>query len=370
VSDPGDAERLLAALGRTGGPAALERLERALERADLGWAAAYSLALSADAGAESVLERALGRPATRREAARAAALRLRARGSEVDGLDEALRTLEGSTAAADRAAAAFCRATLEPEAGVRLVGSRDPLLARAAARAALDPEVGFAAARRLAVEPDATLRSMLALSLVRPAAADQVPTSVLTALFEAHGAAAHLAAYTLATRDGQAERPRLRELLTSGDALLRAHVALGLARSNEASAVGLLEEAYRFESDPVVRWAIVTTLAGRKEPGRERTLRLASDLDPDDRTRLAARNALGRGGPPVTTEGTLWLRLDGVPDGIPSPIGVVVTSTGLALPLGPDPDGSAMLAGLPGGFVSVTLASASPGSDSSKPGSK
>ncbi len=371
-SDPGDSERLLAALGRAGGAQALERLERTLGDAALGWAAAYALALSADSDAEDVLERALERPASRRNAARAAALRLRARDSEVSGFEGALTALEGSSVAADRAAAAFCRATSKPSAGARLVMSRDAVVARSAARAALDAEVGVAAARRLAVEPDAGLRTVLASSLVHPEASDRVPTGVLTALLETHGAAAHLAAFALAARAGDAERPRLRELFASGDPLLRAHVALGLGRSRESSSVGLLDDAYRFEGDPVVRRAIVHTLAQRPEPGRERTLRLAADLDPDDTTRATARRAFGRGErqrAPAQT-GTAWIRLDG--DGKPNDdaIIVVVTSTGLALPMSPDPDGSVTLAGLPAGSVGVTLASAAPGGDSSKPEAK
>jgi HEAT repeat protein len=367
-SDPGDAERLLAALGRAGGPIALERLERALGRAELGWAAAYTLALSAERGADDVLERALARPATRRDAARAAVLRVRDGRSEVSGLDKALAALEGSRAPADRAAAAYCRAALDPETGARLVQSRDAVLARAAARAAIDAEVGLAAARRLAVEPDAGLRTALALSLVRADAADQVPTSVLTALLETKGAAAHLAAFALAARDGDAGRPRLRELLASVDPLLRTHVALGLVRSEQASAVGLLDDAYRFESDPLVRQAILATLAQRPEPGRARTLRLAADLDPDDLARATARRALARSEPRAAARpnATAWVHVEPNP-AAPLAAAIVVTSQGLALPLYPDPDGSVTLAGLPGGPVSVTLASAAPGGDSSKP---
>ncbi len=375
-SDPGDSERLLSALGRAGGPAALERLERALQRPELGWAAAYTLALSADRGADDVLERALERPASRRDAARAAVLRARAGRSDVSGLDDALALLEASKAPADRAAAAYCRAALDPEAGARLVASRDAVLVRAATRAALDPEVALAAARRLAVEPDAGLRTALALSLVRADAADQVPTAVLTALLESKGAAAHLAAYALAARDGDAGRPRLRELFASADPLLRAHVALGLARSQQPSAVGLLEDAYRFESDALVRQAIVSTLASRPEPGRGRTLRLAADLDADDVARATARRALTRAEPrPGARPTTTWLRIDptaglagaGAPPNNETAAAVVVTFQGLALPVYPDPDGAVTLAGLPGGPVSVTLASAAPGGDSSKP---
>jgi hypothetical protein len=374
-SDPGDGERLLAALGRAGGAAALERLERALGRPELAWAAAYALALSADRGADDVLDRALDRPATRRDAARAAVLRVRAGKSGVSGLDDALASLERSSAPADRAAAAFCRAALDPDAGARLVLARDAVVARAASRAALDPEVGIAAARRLAIEPDAGFRTALSVALVRAEAADEVPTAVLTALYEAKGAAAHLAAFALAARDTDAGRPRLRELLSSGDPLLRAHVALGLARSELSSSVGLLDDAYRFESDPLVRRAILSTLARRPEPGRARTLRLAADLDPDDLARNTARRALARNEPHAgpRQNGTAWIHLDPGPlaggNGTNGTAAVVVTSTGLALPLYPDPDGSVTLAGLPGGSVSVTLASAAPGGDSSKPGS-
>jgi HEAT repeat protein len=372
TSDPGDVERLFAALGRAGGSVALERLHAALGRAEHAWAAAYALSLATDADAENILERALTRPESRREAARAAALRSRALGSDTGGLDDALEALDRSGSAADRAAAAFCRATLDRDLGARLVMDRDAVVVRSASRASLDRDVAIAAADRLATETNADVRTALALSLVLPEAADRVPTAVLTELLETHGAAAHLAAFALAARDGDRERPRLRELLASGDPLLRSHVALGLSRSEEASAVGLLDDAYRFESDPLVRRAIVTTLGRRTEKGRERTLRLAADLDPDDLSRMTARRALGANAGPGdrNASGTLWLRVVGSPAGGSSTTVVVVTAAGLALPLSPDPDGTVTVSGLPSGSVSVTLASGAPDGDSPKPGSK
>jgi HEAT repeat protein len=370
-SDPGDIERLFAALGRAGGSAALERLESALGRAEHAWAAAYALSLSSDGDAENILERALARPDSRREAARAAVLRRRALGAGMSGLYDALDALERSGSAADRAAAAFCRATLDDEHGERLVTSRDPVVVRSASRAALDVDVAMAAAERLAIESNSDVRSALALSLVHPVAADKVPTAVLTTLLETHGAAAHLAAFALAARDGDRERPRLRELLAGGDPLLRAHVALGLARSKEPSAVGLLDDAYRFEGDPLVRRAIVTTLGRRTEAGRERTLRLAADLDADDLARTAARGALALRTPPAErASGTAWVRVVGSPAGGSGTAVVVVTPAGLALPLYPDPDGTVTVSGLPSGPVSVTLASGAPDGDSPKPGPK
>ena len=371
-SDPGDIERLFTALGRAGGSVALARLESSLGRAEHAWAAAYALSLSTDADADNVLERALARPESRREAARAAVLRSQALGSGVGGLDEALVALEGSASTADRAAAAFCRATLDHDVGARLVRGRDSLVVRSASRAALDLDVAIAAAERLATEPNAEIRTALALSLALPKAADRVPTAVLTALLETHGAAAHLAAFALSARDDERERPRLRELLASGDPLLRAHVALGLVRSKEPSAVGLLDEAYRFESDPLVRRAIVTTLGGRTEKGRERTLRLAADLDADDLARIAARRALvgSLTASDRSASGTVWIRVVGSPAGGSGTTVVVTTPTGLALPLYPDPDGTVTVSGLPSGPVSVTLASGAPDGDSPKPGSK
>jgi hypothetical protein len=182
---------------------------------------------------------------------------------------------------------------------------------------------------------------------VHPKAADKVPTAVLTALLETRGAAAHLAAFALAARDGEAERPRLRELLASSDPVLRAHVALGLERSKEPSAVGLLDHAYRFENEPFVRRAIVATLGRRTEAGRERTLRFAADLDADDDARASARRALGRGAaaPDQNDSGTLWIRVVGAPSA--GMLAVVGSPVGLALPLYPDPDGAVTLSGLP-----------------------
>jgi hypothetical protein len=134
----------------------------------------------------------------------------------------------------------------------------------------------------------------------------------------------------------------------------------------------LLDEAYRFESDPLVRRAIVTTLGGRTEKGRERTLRLAADLDADDLARIVARRALvgSLTASDRSASGTVWIRVVGSPAGGSGTTVVVTTPTGLALPLYPDPDGTVTVSGLPSGPVSVTLASGAPDGDSPKPGSK
>jgi HEAT repeat protein len=364
VSDH-DITAWLGALGRSTSRAGIPQLEVWLKRPQARPAAAYALALSPRSEAGDALERALKVAELRRDAARAATLRMLASERSTEGLEAALDALARSSTPADRAAAAFCRAALDPERGAELVASADPLIVRAAARAALDPGIALAAADRLARERDPLLRASLALSLAVSEAADRVPDTVLTELLESRGAAAHLAARALATRDSEILRPRLRELLASTDPTLRAHVALGLASSGRASAVGLLADTYRFEVDPRVRRAVVAALAARKESGRRRTLTLAADLDPDPETRRMARLALAathdaNESSSAAPRATAWLVL---PPRIPGDDSLLVleTASGLALPLSLDPDGAVVAARLPPGDVTARLSTASPG---------
>jgi hypothetical protein len=353
-----ESDALFAALGRAGGRAALARLERALGEPANGWSAAYALALSPDADADPVLERALARPPLRRNAARAAAIRALVRERRVRGIDDALTALARG-APADRAASAWCRAVLEPSQARAALAKGDTLLLAATARQAFAPALAEDAARRLEAEQAPELSTALASALAAPDAADLVSTQTLLELYERGAAEGYLAAYALARRDSEALRPRLRELLAAEDPTLRAHVALGLGASADASVVGLLEEAYRSEAEPRARRAIVAALAMRPERARERTLELAAVLEPDDATRALARRALPRLGlaaEPARSagEGAAWLKL------VPEPrdaraVALVETSGGLALPLVADPDGTVTVTGLPAGEVHVRL---------------
>jgi HEAT repeat protein len=359
ASAPDETDRFFAALGRAGGPEALARLERALSAPADAWSALYALALASDSDADAVLERALARAPLRRDALRAAALRTVAQGRTPSGTAEALAALSRGDAA-DRASASFYRAVTEPEGASAAFKSRDPVEVRAAARASTEPALAAAAAQRLASETDPSLRAALASALASPSAADLVPTATLVALLEGRGAASYLAAYALSLRDSESVRPRLRELLESADPLLRSHVALGLAASQEASAVGLLGDTYRLEVEPSVRRAIVRALAERRETAREETLGLAAAFEPDTDARNRARRALAREASPLPPpSGTLWLRL-GPGTGEPV-LAVVEGPLGLALPFAPDPDGSVTVARLPAGDVSLLLAPAAPG---------
>ncbi len=362
---PGAEERYLGALGRSGGEPALRRLETALGGERSGWAAAYALALSADDDAGATLARALEIPAQRRNAVRAAALRLAASGRTTPHLDRALASLRASRSAADRAAFAFAVAVTAPERGAELLAHGDRVARIAVARASLSPELAPASCERLAVEADPVVAAALSPCLALPAAADRVPTGVLTALVESRGAAAYLAAAALAARDSDRLRPRLRELLASGDPLLRAHVALGLAQSDLASAAGLLADAYRFEVDPRVRRAIVSALARRCERARRATLGLAAALDPDRDARNTARRALaGRREPSAASalnRDTAWLMLPEETKAEGTRVLLVITADGLGLPFAADPDGAVLAVDLPKGAVEVWPSAAAPG---------
>jgi hypothetical protein len=359
-----DPDRLFAALGHQGGRAALARLESALARPEDAWSVLYALALSPDPNADAVLARALERPALRRDAVRAAALRSVALERSVFGAAKALGALAHGDAA-DRAAASFCRALLEPERAPALLTSHDPAELRAAARAATNAELAVAAARRLARESDPTLRAALAVALAVPTARDLVPSRMLFELVESRGAATYIAAQALAARDDETLRPRLRELLASDDPLLRAHVALGLGQSAEPSAVGVLAETYRTEPDAEVRRAIVRALASRTEAGRRPTLLLAAALEPDDDARASARAALAAVPAPKLAEhgATAWLHLQ---TGSDPAFAVLELPNGLALPFAADPDGSVTVYGLPPGKVEIFLGVAEPGRSAAK----
>jgi HEAT repeat protein len=356
-----DFERLAAALGRAGGPAAEARLERWLGDSDRGWAAAYALAQAEDGG--DVLERAAERDASRRVAVLGLALRAGMRGSKPSIARDTLARLTSSKLEADRGAAAFALALIDPERATELARGRDLASVRAIARAGLDPELGSVLAARLAGEKDAPLRAALAICLAVPAAADRVPTDALLELVETHGAATPLAAYALAARDGKVLRPLLSTLLASSDPSLRAHVALGLARSDEASAVGLLAATYRFEPDARVRRAVIRALAARRERGRALTLRLARDLDPDDTTRALAGAALAaeKTRQPPSSQAAAWLRITPSVPASATPLALIELANGLVVPAAADADGSVTLIGLPTAAVSVNFAAAAPG---------
>jgi cellulose synthase operon protein C len=354
---------VIGVLGQIGTADAVRALEAQLTHARHGALAAHALARAPGGDAARALERALARPETARLAARAATVRALLLGDTPGPLPGALERLAASRSPEDRAAAAAGMAALSPARLPALLDSPDDAVVRGAATALLlaAPAVAADAASRLAHAARSTTRTALALALAVPGAEDRAPTATLVALVAEGDAAAPLAARALAARDERRLREDTRSLLESGDPWVRAHAALGLGRSPEPDATGLLESAYRFETDADVRAAIVRALARRPESTRTRTLALAASLDPSDAARSLARLALAGVTPPEPYRGAsvVWVPVLGTagPDGARATVAVRVPG-GLVLPAATEGDGLAVIAGLPPGSIELRVAPA------------
>lgn len=372
------APRVVAALGRAGGPEAARELEALLGKPAHAWAAAYGLATQPGPAARAVLERALGAGGEgRRLAARAAVVRALVLGDTVRGLDDALVAMQRGPEA-DSAVAAFGLVALDLRSVSTFLegcgGARcpAPLVAGLARGALARDEASLAAfAPILAAEPsDVPSLSALAAGVALLARPDGggVPTSRLVAWAEAGGPLSPLAARALATRDDDALRRPIQRLLEGTDPTVRAHVALGLGRDREPDAVSLLTNAYRFEDDAAVRRAIVRALSCRTEVQRQATLALARALDPDEDVRALARAALA--GRILDPKGILqgepsavaWLLL--APSDsreAPSSIrraGRLTRADGVTVPMVADVDGALVVPGVPFGPAALALAPA------------
>ncbi len=367
-----------AALGRVGTREAFSFLGGALGTRETSSAAALALALSPDSRAEAELERGASNSSTRRAALRAGLVRQVALDRTPSGFAGALRELSASRDASDRALFAELSAFASPARGAELVARAAPVELRALARLAALPEIARALADRLAIEPDPALREALASCLSSLSAAERVPSNVILDLLEARGLAAPLAARALGARDSRVLRPKILAWLQSDDPLLRGHTALGLGESTEGSALGVLAQAYRFETDPSVRLAIVRALARRHEAARVRVLELARTQDAAAEVRKAAASALSGSGPAAQDSGpqSAWLELR-LAGGEPAPSSpaaeaavargaLIISSSGLALPAFADPDGVLLLPALPNGPFELRLAAPTRTDDSAK----
>jgi len=359
-------EALFAALGLSGTHSAISFLGAALSTRETSSVAALALARAPATEAEAILEQALRAPGTRRAALRASLVRTLALGRALSGSEAALRELSSSRDESDRALFVQSRALFSRSEVASLLKRANSAELRALSRCALFPEVSRLLGERLAIEMDPGARDALSASLASFESAQLVPSNVLLDLIEARGLGAPLAARALAARDSRNLRPKLLALLSNDDALLRSHVALGLGRSSESSALGVLTRAYRFETDPSVRLAIVRALATRAEPARERSLRLARDLDGSPAVRQAAALGLASATPAPELPGpeSLWLELGSLETGGAASSSasvrgaLVVTASGVALPAFADPDGVLLLLALPSGPFELRLATA------------
>jgi cellulose synthase operon protein C len=362
-SAPADEQSaLFSALGLTGTRAAFSFLGGALSTRETSSAAALALALAPDKQADTVLEQALRLASTRRAAVRASIVRQLALERAPSGLGTALEELSRSDDASDQAVFASSSALASISSLPALLKSGKISTIVALSRLALVPGAAPALADRLATEKDPLLREALAACLASSAAAERVPSNVLLALIEARGLAAPLAARALASRDSRTLRAKIGSLLSSDDTLIRSQVALGLGQSEDASALGLLEQAYRFETDGSVRLAIVQAIAARPDPVRKRALLLARSIDAAAPVREAAALALTGARPESGAPGpqTAWLDFSSasVVELGSSPLrgALIITDGGLALPAFADPDGVLLFPALPRGAFELRLA--------------
>lgn len=352
--------RIIAAIGKAGGKNAVQVLERTLGQPLLAVPAAEALARMPGQTARKALSRALLDPAKRRLALRASTLRGLVLSEVPDGFDRAAAELSRSGSAWERSLGLAAIASRDPRALEKLALSRNP--AELSAVLPLLPLAGEdtarAVARRLSrATPDAPLDAF-AIVLVHPGVFAEIPTTVLVTLYESGNAGALLALRALAARDDSHERPRVLELLSNKDPWTRSHVALGLGRSPEQDATGILVMAYRFEADPEVRRAIVRALSLRPvEPMRDRALALSNELDPDETVRALSRSARKGAHLDATAVGAqaVWVTVREA-RAQEKPAEARVSTTGLAIPATVGPDGIALAAGLAAGPVELRVA--------------
>ncbi len=359
------------------GPRAVPVLVGLLGKDGLAVHAASALARAPGDEARKALEQALAEAkpgAAKRLLARAAVVRALELDETIAGARATLEALAASRDPADRGAGVFGMVALGAwslDASIRRACKGTtcalPTLAAAARGALARDSADLDALAPLLVssaEPGQIAAAGVAL-LALPGGGD-ASTNDLAAWAEAGGPVAPLAARALPSRDTPALHGRIKRLLEGSDPVVRAHVAMGLARDPEPSAVSLLTQAYRFEDDAATRRAIVRALAHRTEIQRVATLEIAASLDPDDGVRtLATAAILGR---PIdlraaparafgaAAQGVAWIDArssEGTPRAVP---GRLARADGLAIPFVTDADGSALLPGLPPGYASLWLA--------------
>jgi hypothetical protein len=353
----------IAALGRGLTDDALKVIVAFAADRDLAGDVAHALARSPNAGALPALEKlAATNP---RLAVRGYALRVLGRGGRSSLLDDKMRTLALSKDGADRSVGRSARVALGDEGLEGALGDADPRVRRTVAVAALALRASSPASidaillSALTKETDPTAKRTLALGLLGGDPDGKVPTLTLVDRAEAGGADAPLAAMALCARKDEAQKHKVELLLAARDPLLRLHAARGLAKSELPESTGMLAEAYRFETDVLVRRELVRALAAKADaPVRAEILGLAATLDPDGIVRDAASRALS--GAPAPADAMLrdvaWLHVT-TPDGsAPPPLaGAYVTSEGAVLPIAFDADGFAIVPGVSAGEGRLVL---------------
>lgn len=365
------------ALGRSPEPAAATALAVPQVIADptFGYFAALALSRSPAPNAMSIVTTLAAGKTTATLGVRAYVVRALVRGERSDAGDAILSGLAASKDARSRALGVFGRVALGTASLESALADSDARVRRAGVMGSL-ARPGDGNARplltKLTSERDDATRQVLAAGLLGGDANGALTTTWLVDRAESGGADAALSAYSLTRRADDSLDRKVTQLLGSKDPVLRAHAARGLGFAPLADASGRLAAAYAYETDVMVRRAIIAALVTRTNdatsPARRATLETAAHLDPDGPTRQAARAGfLGAPadraaspaslGAPIVFD-TAWLRI--TLDGGTAPnevfVGSVVRPDGVAVPVAFDDDGFAIVGGLPPGEARLVLA--------------
>jgi HEAT repeat protein len=374
----GDAElrrSIVFAVGKSRSAEAAAALGAWLGDPSLESDAAHALARAPGDAARAALERALQTPKTRRLALRALVTRALVRNDRSGAAMDAARSMASSRDGTDRAAGTFARLALGEGSLEDALGDRDPRVRRAAAMAKLcDPSSYRTLLRHAARETDGPTKQVLLAGLAAGDPRGEVTTLSLLDRAQAAEADAPLAAMALAERSTSGDDAQVSALLRSDSPLVRAHALRGLAGSQVPSSIGRLAEAYAYETDAMVRRAVIWALASREgdAPSRMETLKLASRLDPDASVRWMASRALAKAPPPqaATPRDVTWIRVVPSSPGSAPPkemLGSLVRADGIALPIVFDEEGYALVPGVPPGAGRLVLAPRLPAYDAPRP---
>ncbi len=357
-------KRALGALARHRGDAAAYALASLIKDPVLRGDAVGALGRSPAPAARGPLAGLTHEPTTRRLGVRGMALRALVHGVDRDRALELARPLATTGDVTDRALYMFVNVALGAFSVEKGLVERDAPARAASVMGALghlDERTCRALAARRAAEKDPSVQVLLALGFACERGADGMSSGELWARAREGGPDAPLSVLSLAARTHERDSGEVYEWLVSSSAILRSHVAAGLATAPREDAPGQLARVLLYEPDAAVRRAIVRALAhnGRNTPSGREALDVLTRWDPDDDVRALAEAVRAQAPLPElrAQREVAWLRLatfDGNPGG--SQLAAVVRSDGLAVPILFDADGFAVVPGLPPGAVHLVLA--------------
>ena len=366
-------ERLAAivALSRCSSPLAAKSLGSLILDKTVESEAAQALGRARSSHVDPWIVAMLRSPAVRRLGARAYVLRVLRGSPRIAEADATLATLASAKDAESRSVGAFGQIALGFVGAERFFADTDAKVRTAAAmatRGKRDEDLRSTMLKLAVTEKDGAARTAFLGALSAGDPSGIVPSPLLVDRAESGDPEAPLAAYALARRSDEEPTEKVKRLVASRTALLRTHALMGLSESKVRDVSGRLASAYAYEPDAAQRRFLVRALAARAQDAdtnvrvRTETLTLAARLDPSPEVRFLARRA-GSGILVSSTRGeadeVAWLRVTGPDGGVPSEgafTGLLLTSTGEAIPVAFDPDGYALVTAVPPGETRLLLA--------------